>query len=89
MPPYIAVLTGVYALHSAWVAVCLSPGGCHRSSAASGNGLACGCSLPVMRTGCVLLSALAGIGAGVLLFACWPLLGISHAFSAQLTRLAG
>ncbi len=82
--PYIAVLGGLYWLHSAWVAVLLY----HLGMVAILSGEKQWARGRTLFAGYahwqVPATALGGVGVGIVLFAFWPLLGIPTAFGDKL-----
>ena len=84
--PYVAVLGGLYWLHSAWVAVLLY----HLGMVAMLSGEKQWSHGRALFAGYahwhVPVTAVGGIGAGALLFLLWPLMGMSATFGGQLAR---
>jgi len=85
--PYLAVMIGLYALHSAWVAMV----GYHLGMI----GVLCLCRgwrfarmriSPALR-GWLLVAALVGLSVGGGIYLCWPLLGSPDLLRAALSRI--
>jgi len=85
--PYLAVLAGLYWLHSAWVAILLY----HLGMIALLTGAKQWSRARSLISGCALwqvpVMALGGISAGAILFFLWPLMGISATFGTHLAGL--
>lgn len=85
--PYLAVLGGIYLLHSVWIAMIVY----HLGMAATiwccrnrGTGVSCQAGA---RTPLIVMNVLIGLCTGVFLYALWPILGTPQDIGLRLNRL--